>query len=103
MAEPFLNKNMHPTVIIRGYTKALEDALEIVEKLSFPIELEDTKQVLNVVQTSLQTKFTSRFGTLMAVALPPGAHVPLSFFAYRSWPSKPSSALKLTWAMERKR
>lgn len=69
MAEPFLNKNMHPTVIIRGYTKALDDALEIVTKLSFPIDLEDTKQVLNVVQTSLQTKFTSRFGTLMAVRL----------------------------------
>ena len=67
LAEPFLNKNMHPTVIIRGYASALDDALEIVNKLSFPINLEDTTQVLNVVQTSLQTKFTSRFGTLMAV------------------------------------
>jgi len=66
LAEPFLNKNMHPTVIIRGYTKALDDALEIVTKLSFPIDLNDTQHVLNVVQTSLQTKFTSRFGTLMA-------------------------------------
>lgn len=66
LAEPFLSKKMHPTVIIRGYTKALNDALEIVEKLSFPIELNNTEEILNVVQTSLQTKFTSQFGTLMA-------------------------------------
>lgn len=57
---------MHPTVIIRGYKKALEDALSIVENVSFPIDFSNPQDVLNVVQSCLQTKFTSRFGTLMA-------------------------------------
>lgn len=28
MAEPHLERNLHPTVIIRGYLKALEDAIK---------------------------------------------------------------------------
>lgn len=67
LAEPFLQKNMHPTVIIKGYTKALDDALEIIKDVSFNISLEDKKDIINVVQSSLQTKFTNRFGNLMAV------------------------------------
>ncbi|GMH43687.1 hypothetical protein BSKO_11609 [Bryopsis sp. KO-2023] len=66
LAEPFLERKLHPTVVIRGYTKALEDALKIVEEVAFPIDLKDTQQVLNVVQSCLQTKFTNRFGSLMA-------------------------------------
>lgn len=66
LAQPFLEQKMHPTVIIRGYKKALEDALSIVENVSFPIDFSNPQDVLNVVQSCLQTKFTSRFGTLMA-------------------------------------
>lgn len=68
LAEPFLEKKMHPTVIIRGYKKALDDALSIVEKIAFPIDFDNSEDVLKVVQSCLQTKFTSRFGTLMAVS-----------------------------------
>lgn len=72
LAEPFLDRKLHPTVIIKGFTMALEDALQAVEDIAFPIDMKNSKDVLNVVQSCLQTKFTSQFGTLMAVSIPLG-------------------------------
>lgn len=66
MAEPLLAKNIHPTVLCKGYARALEDACKIVEKMSFPIDINDRAQMLNVVNSCIATKFTHRFGTLMA-------------------------------------
>ena len=67
MAEPFLERNLHPTVIIRGYVRALEDALAIVDSLAFPIDTSDREQMLKIISSCIGTKFTSRFGTLMPV------------------------------------
>lgn len=69
VAEPFLERNLHPTVIIRGYNKALEDALSIVDELAFPIDTSDREQMLKIIASCIGTKFTSRFGTLMPVGL----------------------------------
>lgn len=69
VAEPFLERNLHPTVIIRGYNKALEDALSIVDELAFPIDTTDREQMLKIIASCIGTKFTSRFGTLMPVKL----------------------------------
>ena len=68
MAEPLLAKNLHPTVICKGYARGLEDAIKIVEKMAFPIDVADRQQMLNVVNSCIATKFTHRFGTLMAVS-----------------------------------
>lgn len=68
MAEPFLEKNVHPTVIVRGYVKALEDAIRIVDELSFPIDVNDRSQMLKIVNSCIGTKFTNQFGDLMAVS-----------------------------------
>lgn len=69
MAEPFLEKNVHPTVIVRGYVKALEDAIRIVDELSFPIDVNDRSQMLKIVNSCIGTKFTNQFGDLMAVSV----------------------------------
>lgn len=66
VAEPFLEKNLHPTVIIRGYLKALKDAKEIFDELSFPVDVEDDGQLMNIVTSCIGTKFTQRFGDLIA-------------------------------------
>ncbi len=68
-AEPFLENNIHPTVIVRAYFKALEDAVKIVDSMAFPIDVHNREQMLNIVQSCIGTKFTTRFGTLMAVCL----------------------------------
>ena len=67
MAEPFLERNVHPTVIVRGYVKALEDAVKIVDDLSFPIDTNDKTQMFKIVNSCIGTKFTNQFGDLMAV------------------------------------
>ncbi len=64
-AEPFLERNLHPTVIIRGYVRALEDAVKVVDALAFPIDINDRGQMLKIIASCIGTKFTSRFGTLM--------------------------------------
>ena len=69
MAEPFLEKNVHPTVIVRGYVRALEDAIKIVDELSFPIDTNDKAQMLKIVNSCIGTKFTNQFGNLMAVSI----------------------------------
>ena len=66
MAEPFLERNLHPTVIIRGYMRALEDAVKIVDGLSFPVDINDDAQMQNIVNSCIGTKFTQRFGNLIS-------------------------------------
>mmetsp|Transcript_17862 Transcript_17862/g.50309 ORF Transcript_17862/g.50309 Transcript_17862/m.50309 type:complete len:559 (-) Transcript_17862:64-1740(-) len=65
-ALPFLEKQLHPTVIIRGYLKALEDARKIVDELCFPIDVQNEDQMSRIVQSCVGTKFTTRFGTLIS-------------------------------------
>ena len=69
MAEPFLEHSLHPTVIIRGYVKALEDALSTIDSLAFPIDTSNNDQMLKIISSCIGTKFTSRFGTLMPVSI----------------------------------
>jgi T-complex protein 1 subunit gamma len=62
-AEPFLDRGMHPTVIVRGYYKALEAALEICEKeLAIPIDVGSDEQMMEILRSAIGTKFVSRFG-----------------------------------------
>ncbi len=67
MAEPFLEHNLHPTVIIRGYVRALEDAISIIDSLAFNIDTNKKEEMLKIVSSCIGTKFTSRFGRLIPV------------------------------------
>lgn len=50
VAEQFLAQNIHPTVIIREYRQALEDAVKLLqEKISIPIDLNDRDKLKEVV------------------------------------------------------
>ena len=66
-AEPFLERNLHPTVIIRGYVRALEDAVAALDAIAFPVDINDREEMLKIVDSCIGTKFTHRFGTLIAV------------------------------------
>lgn len=64
VAEPFLDRGMHPTVIVRGYYKALEDALEICEKeLALPVDVNNDEEMIKILMSATGTKFVSRYGT----------------------------------------
>jgi len=65
VAEPFLEKNIHPTVIIRGFFKALEDATDVLDKLAVKVDPNNRAEILKVVQSCIGTKFVNRWGPLM--------------------------------------
>merc|ERR1719356_834772 len=41
VAEPLLEKKLHPTLIVSGYMKALEDAQAMLKELAYPVNVED--------------------------------------------------------------
>jgi T-complex protein 1 subunit gamma len=60
-----LERDIHPVVIISAYNKALQTALEILEKISIPIDPTDDAQMLSLIRTSIGTKFVVRWADLM--------------------------------------
>ena len=64
-AEPFLERNVHPTVIIRGYMRALEDALKIMDEVAFSVDVNNRSELIQTISSCIGTKFTQRFGSLI--------------------------------------
>lgn len=58
-AEKLLDQEVHPTVIVEGYKKASEKALEILRSLAIDIQPDDMKMLLLVAKTSMGTKAAS--------------------------------------------
>jgi len=55
-AEELLSKNIHPTVIISGYRKAMEEALRVLENIAIPIDINNEEVLKNVAKTALTSK-----------------------------------------------
>ena len=55
-AEELLDQNIHPTLLVSGYRKATQKAIEIIEKIAIPVELNDRKTLLKVALTSMSGK-----------------------------------------------
>ncbi|KAI0826319.1 chaperonin Cpn60/TCP-1 family [Irpex lacteus] len=60
-----LERDIHPVVIISAYNKALKEALEIVKRISVPIDTSSDEDMLSLIKTSIGTKFVSRWSDLM--------------------------------------
>ncbi|UCD26153.1 MAG: TCP-1/cpn60 chaperonin family protein [Candidatus Bathyarchaeota archaeon] len=58
-AEDLVNKNVHPTVIIDGYRKAGNKALETLEKIAIPVKSEDKGPLKKVAMTSMASKLVA--------------------------------------------
>ncbi|XP_063901454.1 T-complex protein 1 subunit gamma-like [Zophobas morio] len=56
VSEPFLEQKIHPTVICRAYSKALDDILEIVDSIAVPINVSDKKFMKAIVKSCIGTK-----------------------------------------------
>ncbi|MFB0523881.1 MAG: TCP-1/cpn60 chaperonin family protein, partial [Candidatus Bathyarchaeia archaeon] len=52
-AEDLIDKKVHPTVIIDGYRKAADKALETLEKIAIPVEAKDKESLKKVAMTSM--------------------------------------------------
>lgn len=52
-------------MIISAYNKALKEALEIVKRISVPIDTSNDEEMLSLIKTSIGTKFVMRWSDLM--------------------------------------
>ncbi len=59
-AEELLDKDVHPTVIVDGYSKAARKATEALEAVAQKVPPEDREWLVKVAKTSMQTKLVSR-------------------------------------------
>ncbi len=58
-AEDLIEKNVHPTVIIDGYRKAADKALELLERIALPVKPKDKKSLEMVATTSMASKLVA--------------------------------------------
>ena len=58
-SEELIEKNVHPTIIIDGYRKALEKALEVLEKMAIPVDLKNTEYLKKCAMTSMASKLVA--------------------------------------------
>ena len=63
--EGFLEKEIHPTVIVNAYFKALDEIVKITESLGVPINLENNEDLQKIVRSTIGTKFSSKWGDLL--------------------------------------
>jgi thermosome len=55
-AEELLEQNIHPTLIVSGYRKASQKAVEVISKIAKPVDLEDRETLRKVALTSMASK-----------------------------------------------
>lgn len=65
VAEPFLEQNMHPTVIIKAYRQAMDDLVHILrEMISVPVDIDNRDEMLKIIRSAVGTKFINKWGDL---------------------------------------
>ena len=55
-AEELLDQNIHPTVIVSGYRKAVQKAVETINNIAIPVNIEDRATLKKVALTSMGSK-----------------------------------------------
>jgi len=65
-AEELIEKNVHPTIIIDGYKKAQEKALETLEKMAIPIDVSSTDYPKRTAMTSMASKLVAEHREYLA-------------------------------------
>lgn len=65
-AQDLLNKGLHPTQISDGFQCALNKALEVIDEMSIPVDLNDRDKLIENAKTSLSSKVVSNYSHLLA-------------------------------------
>jgi thermosome len=56
-AEELLDQDIHPSIIIEGYTKALREALKILREAAISININDRNSLRKTVRTAIASKY----------------------------------------------
>ena len=65
-AKPFMEMNLHPTIVVSAYHKALDFAKLVIADISKTIDTSKDEEVFSALQSCIGTKFASRWGKLIA-------------------------------------
>ncbi len=65
-AEELIEKGVHPTIVIDGYRKASEKALETLEKIAIPVDLNSQEYLKKVAMTSMASKLVAEHREYLA-------------------------------------
>lgn len=65
IAEPLLERNFHPTVIVQGYMKALQTALDTCNHICRRVDIDNISEMREIVHAAIGTKFSSRWSGMM--------------------------------------
>jgi thermosome len=65
-AEELIDKNIHPTIIIAGYRKAAEKALETLEKIAISVDLKSQDYLKKAATTSMGSKIVAEYKDYLA-------------------------------------
>ncbi|MEM2464176.1 MAG: thermosome subunit beta [Candidatus Bathyarchaeia archaeon] len=55
-AEELLDQNVHPTVIVSGFRRAVQKAIEILDNIGIPVNIDDRETMKKVAITSMGSK-----------------------------------------------
>ncbi|MEZ0394369.1 MAG: thermosome subunit beta [Desulfurococcaceae archaeon] len=66
-ATELLDQNIHPTIIIEGYTKAMGEALKILNEYALGVDVSDRASLRKVVNTAIASKYVG--GTVVSSKL----------------------------------
>lgn len=58
-ADELLEQEIHPSIIISGYQKAADKALEVLNNAAIPVDLNDRETLINIASTSMRSKTVS--------------------------------------------
>ena len=59
-AEELLEQDIHPTIIIEGYIKAMREAIRILDEIAIKVEPSDRNVLRKVVDTAISSKYIGR-------------------------------------------
>ena len=65
-AEKLIEKDIHPTVVIDGYEKAAEKAIEILDEIAIKVDPLDKEYLKKVAMTSMASKLVSGYRDYLA-------------------------------------
>jgi thermosome len=55
-AEELLDQNIHPTILVSGYRKAAQNAMETINRIAIPVDIEERETLKKVAVTSMSSK-----------------------------------------------
>jgi len=65
MARPFIEREIHPTVIVNSYYKALEDCMTLIKECAVDIDINSDEDIKKALTSCVGTKFAARWGELV--------------------------------------